>query len=574
MKTIGSKILAILAAFVIFILLSNAFNIVSLNKVNESNKNVSDVYLVKVTELGEMARDYQAVQKYLYSHLCSFIDTEKAAVEVQIDASKSSLTNNVNEYGKYVKTTEDDYEVFEKLIADLNSYFEVYEGIIEMSRTGDNYTAYNRTSADLSVLSEEIDADIQALIATNYAAVDAAKATQQKTMSDSYVVVGVTIVVLVILTAFAMIFITTKVTKPLRKATTSLNTMINDIKKGEGDLTVRLQAKSKDEVGQLVSGINSLIESLQQIMLQVRTYSEDLKVSVDSVFRQVGNANGNVNDTSASMEELSASMEEATATTISLSEQANGINQEMQDMNREAQQGSDYAKNIKNNADRMKASVLENKNRALQLMEEIKAKLATAIQNSTKVEMINDLTNEILAISEQTTLLSLNASIEAARAGEAGKGFAVVANEIRSLADSSNNTANKIQEISVMVTNSVNDLSSNANSMMEFVNTDVMNDYDLLVETVDQYNKDANSFDEILSDFYNNTDQLSQTMMDMAESIRQIAVTIEESNNAIENVARNSTDLVESMGLINGNMEKNSDISNTLQVQVQTFKNL
>ncbi len=574
MKTIGSKILAILAAFVIFILLSNAFNIVSLNKVNESNKNVSDVYLVKVTELGEMARDYQAVQKYLYSHLCSFIDTEKAAVEVQIDASKSSLTNNVNEYGKYVKTTEDDYEVFEKLIADLNSYFEVYEGIIEMSRTGDNYTAYNRTSADLSVLAEEIDADIQALIATNYAAVDAAKVIQQKTMSDSYVVVGVTIVVLVVLTAFAMIFITAKVTKPLRKATTSLNTMIDDIKKGEGDLTVRLQAKSKDEVGQLVSGINSLIESLQQIMLQVRTYSEDLKVSVDSVFRQVGNANGNVNDTSASMEELSASMEEATATTISLSEQANGINQEMQDMNREAQQGSDYAKNIKNNADRMKASVLESKNRALQLMEEIKAKLATAIKNSTKVEMINDLTNEILAISEQTTLLSLNASIEAARAGEAGKGFAVVANEIRSLADSSNNTANKIQEISVMVTNSVNDLSSNANSMIEFVNTDVMNDYDLLVETVDQYNKDANSFDEILSDFYNNTDQLSQTMMDMAESIRQIAITIEESNDAIENVARNSTDLVESMGLINGNMEKNSDISNTLQVQVQTFKNL
>lgn len=574
MKTIGSKILAILAAFVIFILLSNAFNIMSLNKINESNKTVSDIYLVKVTELGETARDYQAVQKYLYSHLCSFVDTEKAAVEVQIQASRASLTDNVNEYGKYVKTTESDYEVFEKLIADINSYFEVYDGIIELSRTGDNYTAYNRTSADLSVLSEEIDADIEALIATNYEAVDAAKATQQKTMSDSFVVVGATIAVLILLTVFAMVFITAKVTKPLRNATTSLNSMIADIQKGEGDLTVRLQAKSKDEVGQLVSGINSLIESLQQIMLQVRTYSEDLKVSVDSVFRQVGNANGNVNDTSASMEELSASMEEATATTISLTEQANGINQEMQDMNKEAQQGSDYAKNIKSNADRMKASVLENKNRALQLMEEIKAKLATAIQNSTKVEMINDLTNEILAISEQTTLLSLNASIEAARAGEAGKGFAVVANEIRSLADSSNNTANRIQEISVMVTNSVNDLSSNANSMMDFVNTDVMNDYDLLVETVDQYNKDANSFDEILSGFYNNTNQLSQTMMDMAESIRQIAVTIEESNDAIENVARNSTDLVESMGLINGNMEKNSDISNTLQVQVQTFKNL
>lgn len=572
MKTIGSKILAILVVFLLFILLSNVFHIQSLNKVSESNETVSDEYLVKVTELGEVARDYQAVQKHLYSHLCSFVETEKADIEVKINASRTSLTENVNQYGNYVK--EDDYEIFEKLVADLTSYFETFEVIIERSRTGDNYGAFNTTNAELSVLSAEIEQSIEDLIDINSAAVAEAKATQAATVKESYVVIGISIIVLILLIVLDMIYVTAKISRPIRNATTGLNTMIADIKRGEGDLTVRLQAKSHDEIGQLVFGINSLIESLQHIMLQVRTYSEDLKVSVDSVFRQVGNANGNVNDTSASMEELSASMEEATATTVSLSEQANNINQEMQDMNKEAQQGSDYAKNIKNTADRMKANAIDSKNKTLQLIEEIKGNLAKAIQNSTKVEMINDLTNEILAISEQTTLLSLNASIEAARAGEAGKGFAVVANEIRALADSSNDTANKIQEISAMVTGAVNELSANANNMIEFVNTDVMKDYDMLVDTVDQYNTDASSFDEILSKFYNNTDQLSQTMTEMAESINQIAVTIEESSHAIENVASNSTELVESMGMINGNMEKNSDISNTLQIQVQTFKNL
>lgn len=572
MKTIGSKILAILVVFLLFILLSNVFNIQSLNKVSESNETVSDKYLVKVTELGEMARDYQSVQKYLYSHLCSFVDTEKAAIEVQINDSRASLTENVNQYGAYVG--DDDFEIFEKLVADLTSYFVTFEEIIERSRTGDNYGAFNMTSAELSVLSAEIEHLIEELIDTNYAAVAAAKEAQTATVRESFIVIGASIGVLILLTVVSMFFVSAKISKPLRNATNSLNTMISDIEKGEGDLTIRLQAKSKDEVGQLVAGINSLIESLQHIMLQVRTYSEDLKVSVDSVFRQVGNANGNVNDTSASMEELSASMEEATATTVSLSEQANNINLEMQNMNKEAQKGSDYAKNIKNTADRMKINTIDNKNKTLQLIEEIKTNLAKAIQNSTKVEMINDLTNEILSISEQTTLLSLNASIEAARAGEAGKGFAVVANEIRALADSSNNTANKIQEISAMVTGAVNELSSNANNMIDFVNTDVMKDYDMMVDTVDQYNTDANSFDEILSEFYNNTNQLSQTMTEMAESIHQIAVTIEESSHAIENVASNSSELVESMGMINGNMEKNSDISNTLQIQVQTFKNL
>lgn len=572
MKTIGSKILAILVAFLLFILISNVFHIQSLNKVSKSNEEVSDKYLVKVTELGEIARDYQSVQKYLYSHLCSFVDTEKAAIEVQINDSRASLIQNINEYSAFVEDA--DYELYEKMFADLTAYFVTFEEIIERSRTGDNYGAFNMTNAELSVLSAEIETTISDLIAVNSAAVEAAKTAQSDTVRESYIIIGASIGVLVLLAAFAMFFVTAKISMPLRNATKSLNVMISDIEKGEGDLTVRLQAKSKDEVGQLVSGINSLIESLQQIMLQVRTYSEDLKVSVDSVFRQVGNANSNVNDTSASMEELSASMEEATATTVSLSDQANGINQEMQDMNREAKQGSDYAKNIKDTADRMKEDAINSKNKTLQLIEDIKGNLSKAIKNSTKVEMINELTNEILSISEQTTLLSLNASIEAARAGEAGKGFAVVANEIRALADSSNNTANKIQEISAMVTGAVSELSSNANNMIEFVNTDVMRDYDLLVDTVDQYNTDANSFDEILSKFYNNTNQLSQTMTDMAESINQIAVTIEESSHAIENVASNSTELVESMGTINGNMEKNSEISNTLQIQVQTFKNL
>jgi len=184
------------------------------------------------------------------------------------------------------------------------------------------------------------------------------------------------------------------------------------------------------------------------------------------------------------------------------------------------------------------------------------------------------MTNEILSISEQTTLLSLNASIEAARAGEAGKGFAVVANEIRSLADNSNNTANKIQEINAMVTKAVNELSANAHSMIDFVNTDVMRDYDMLADTVDQYNTDANSFDEILSGFYNNTVRLSETITEMAESLNQITVTIEESSHTIGNVATNSAGLVESMGRISETTEKNSTISNNLQAKVQTFKNL
>jgi len=572
MKSIGSRIFLILAVFLMFILLSNYLSIKSLNEVSQSNKAVSEKYLVKVTELGEIASDYQAVQKYMNAHLITFMPQEKEAFEAQIAETSTNLKNNALEYSSY--TDESDLEKFTLMFNNIKKYLEISPKIIELSNSGDSYGAFQVMNTEIGPISAEIESLIDELIALSYDAVNEAKEVQNATVRSSYVVIVVSVGALLALMVIALFYVRARISGPLRKATKSLNHMISDIKNGEGDLTVRLKAKSKDEVGQLVSGINSLIESLQDIMLQVRTYSGDLKDSVDSVFRQVGNANENVSETSASMEELSASMEETTATTVSLTEQANIISQEMQDMNKEAQNGSDYAKTIRSNADRMKEATIENKNKTLQLISGIKENLEKAIQNSTKVNLINEMTNEILSISEQTTLLSLNASIEAARAGEAGKGFAVVANEIRSLADSSNNTANKIQEINAMVTNAVKELSANANNMIEFVNTDVMKDYDMLADTVDQYNTDANSFDEILSGFYDNTVRLSQTITEMAESINQITITIEESSHTIENVANNSTELVESMGRINETMGTNSNISNNLQTKVQTFKNL
>ena len=135
---------------------------------------------------------------------------------------------------------------------------------------------------------------------------------------------------------------------------------------------------------------------------------------------------------------------------------------------------NEFSKEMKANADKMESDARNNMDKTNETIGIILEGLGKAIEDSHSVGQVTSLTNEILNISSQTNLLALNASIEAARAGEAGKGFAVVADEIRGLADSSRETANRIQQINSVVVAAVNNLSDNANELVGYIQNAIL----------------------------------------------------------------------------------------------------
>ena len=198
--------------------------------------------------------------------------------------------------------------------------------------------------------------------------------------------------------------------------------------------------------------------------------------------------------------------------------------------------------------------------------------LRTAVEASKSVEQINELTGNILDIASQTNLLALNASIEAARAGEAGKGFAVVADEIRQLADDSRETANNIQTISGIVMDAVTSLSDNATGMIDFVNDNIMNDYEKFVEIISQYESDTVEMSKTLSGFAEETVEITGTMDFVNTGIDDISNTLEQSSLGISDVANEATQLVMAISSILEETQNNKSISEELENEVNNFE--
>ncbi len=294
--------------------------------------------------------------------------------------------------------------------------------------------------------------------------------------------------------------------------------------------------------------------------------------SADNITERVNLSNENVTSVSASMEQLAASMEEVSATLEQIVEGSDDIYAKVKQMAQRVVSGAELVVDIKAKAENIQKDTVKSKAAASHMILEIRKTLEQAVAESRSVERINELTGDILNITSQTNLLALNASIEAARAGEAGRGFAVVADEIRTLADSSKDTANNIQNISNMVTAAVDKLAKSAEDMLRFIDEDVMKDYDGFVDMANNYQDDAERVNEILTEFSGRTSEVEDIMEHINTGINNISNTVDESAKGVSNAAENTGVLVEAMEHIRKETENNQSISRELRSEVERFK--
>lgn len=572
-SSISVKVLIPVLLLAVVAVLSSFIGAWNARSLHQSSQEISETTVNQLLLLNQISSDFKDIDTIAYSMCVSTSREAREDMLMEVEDYRADIEAAIDSYEMTVSTQEE-MDTVELLRAKYAEYSGVYDKVADFIGKGNKDKARQICNAELTITSgrvEEVLATLQTYMEAN---IDKANASQETVYSSSLVASALTLVCVLVFFAVAVFGSVRSVVRPVKHVTRQLEDIIQEIESGNGDLTRRIGIKSHDEIGQLADGINVFLETLQRIMGRIVIDSREMGEIVTSVVNSVGTANSNAYDISAGMEELSATMQEVASAVNTVSANVTRIGEEVDAITKESQEMNAYATDMQNRAENMKDKAVANKESTSLMIKDIIDTLKAAIEESKSVERVNELTEEILSVSSQTNLLSLNASIEAARAGEAGKGFAVVADEIRKLADSTKETANNIQSINALVTQAVNKLANNSNAIVEYIDETIMPDYDRFVENGEQYRNDATYVNSTMDGFEAKARKLNDIMEKTVDSIRDISTAIEESANSVGNAASSTTILVQNIDTVHAEMETNQNISNRLKDEADRFKNV
>ncbi|WP_313233457.1 methyl-accepting chemotaxis protein [Tissierella praeacuta] len=337
-------------------------------------------------------------------------------------------------------------------------------------------------------------------------------------------------------------FIAGSISNPIKEASDYLNVVATG--NFTGSVPIKLM-EMKDETGILANAIDTMQQSVKDIIKEVAEESFNVSQMLISIDENMGQLNKSIEEISATTEELSAGTEENAASTEEMSATSTEIERAIESTASKAQEGAIMVNEINNMSQEMKKKAISSREAAIEIYRNTKIDLEIAIKQSEAVNQINELSEAILEITSQTNLLALNAAIEAARAGEAGKGFAVVADEIRKLAEGSKNTVSRIQEVTKVIFEAVNNLSSNSSEIMDFIDKKVLNDYENLVNASEQYGQNSIGINDVVNEFSATSEELLASMQNMVRAIDEIAIAANEEAQGATSIAQETSVITE-----------------------------
>ncbi|EKQ51561.1 MULTISPECIES: methyl-accepting chemotaxis protein [unclassified Clostridium] len=553
------KILLSFSLILVMSIIYSIINLVSINSLNQSFKQVIDGNTQKIIIAynirGDLTNTYTALRNILVSS-----DTE------YIKSQKKVLSDNINKYnddtGKYVSMIDNSDE--NQLYKDLeNSAASELKGLLDKVNNNafpsidlNKEIEYQQKLRDL--VQKNIDWQVMHI---NEKKIEVNDLTSKVTLLTS-----ISILLIILFSICIVIILTASITKPLRKIEHFAERL------SEYDFTTSINIATKDEFGKTGIALNKaqenvkfLITSILESSSKVNSSNQELSAAIEEMNIKLQNINNAAEDIKDGTHELNASTQEVTA---SIDE----INISINDLTEKSMDGSNNANSFKNRANLVQTNAANGIEEIRNMYSDRESKILQAIEDGKVVEDIKSMADIISGIASQTNLLALNAAIESARAGEHGKGFSVVANEVKVLSEQCTNAVSSIQSTILHVQAAFKILSTNAYEILKFINNNVYKQFDEYLGAGTQYYNDAEYVLLMSENLASMAEEITSTVGQVNEAIQNVSATAQKSSEDTNLIQNSINDAANNMKLVANIMEVQSELSKKLNTIIQKFK--
>lgn len=339
---------------------------------------------------------------------------------------------------------------------------------------------------------------------------------------------------------------------------------------GEKNVDTSRYSNEVEELDYLISEVQNqfinTIKNTKEVVAEVDEQTADTTKKISDINDKIANM-------SAFLEETGATIDTQTSGLATINNNCADINTAIETLADEAQSISSRASEIVDKVDNLLPEIIKSKEDAVELTQKASIDIEQAIHDAKVVNEITKIVEDIEDISSQTKLLSLNASIEAARAGETGRGFAVVASEIKKLSETTTQSIGKIKELTEKVIHASSNLSDQSTNIIEFINNNVLSDYEKLESLGKNYQEDAKYYSDVSSEIGASAEELTASVQNISDQIRslsesqnEINIAVESINSDVETITYNSQQVSENADSVSNKVNELKELTDRFTV--------